>query len=354
MVLLHGIWMNAYRGWEENIYGPGFEFVKRMGWGGEIFNFVDVDGRCYGHVEVRPRRVGDVEIEPDLRIEQIGAATGADRVEGVLAVWTAPDPRRPGRTVVGWYDNATVFRRFQTPKGALKGRRMHDDQLCGYRVVAAAEDCVLLPSDRRKLTFPPKTVGQKGVPGQFNVYYPSNPKHGEAGHAIEERVRAFIAAHGSGAKRPPQRDKTPYLADIERRKQIEAAAFAAVWRYFDERGYELYDRQKDNLGYDLIARDGVETLCVEVKGRSVGDVAADFSRNEYEKIRCAEAGRFADGSYRICIVTDALRDPAVHHFAWWLDSAKGGGAWRALDGTSTLHLKAVEAARGTATPSDNA
>ena len=50
MVILHGIWMTNYRGWEPKIFAAGFSYPAANGWGGELFNFMPVNKKYYGHV----------------------------------------------------------------------------------------------------------------------------------------------------------------------------------------------------------------------------------------------------------------------------------------------------------------
>jgi hypothetical protein len=286
MVLLHGIWMTDYKSWEPKIYAAGFKFPAENGWGGEMFDFKDVEGKCYGHVEIIERMIRGNVVEPQLRIEALGAEKSADVVHDVLVIWTAPDPRRRGRTIVGWYKNATVYRRRQEPSGALRRKRTYDGNVCSYRV--EAETGVLLPPEKRKLTIPPRKHGQKGGPGEFGAFYPASS--GATGRKIEQDIRHFIET-GKTLGSSTNRKGGGYQPDPARRTEIEDKAIGFVWDHFEKLDYTLDDHQKDNLGYDLIATDGNEILCIEVKGRSGNDVIADFSRNEYETILKAEKGR---------------------------------------------------------------
>jgi hypothetical protein len=54
-------------------------------------------------------------------------------------------------------------------------------------------------------------------------------------------------------------------------------------------GYDVDDISAMNLGYDLVAVQGDTTLCIEVKGRSGSAVMADFTFNEFDKIRLENA-----------------------------------------------------------------
>jgi hypothetical protein len=355
LVVLHGIHLNDYDGSLEGFYAGGFKWAAENGWGGEVLNFRLTSGRCYGHVEV---------LENSIHIEKLGTTATSDSIDNVLVVWTAPDPSpRRGRIVVGWYDNAKVYRNRQQPKGALKRARTYRDpysrkpHTLSFQVEADEKDCRLLAPEERVLWIPPRKKGDKGIPGQSPVYFPELQK--EVGPEIARRIRHFIetgkALPLSEAVSPKSgRKGNRVQPDPERRKEIEDTAMRIVTDHFEAFGYDVDDVSATNLGYDLVAVQGDATLCIEVKGRSSSAVVADFTFNEFDKICLEERGRFVDGSYRICIVADALGErasPKLHHFRCveLSDEAKIASrqrAWQNIDSDATLELTPREAAQG--------
>lgn len=351
MVLMHVVWMSEYQGHEHKIFAGGFKWAARSGYGHEMFNFKAIRGHCFGYVEVVQRRIKGNTVDPQLRIESLGAPRGSDSVDNVLVVWTAPNPDKRGRTIVGWYKNATVFRHKQQPEPHIGRARSWDHQVFSYRVKARAEDCVLLPPERRVLTIPPRTKGKKGMPGEFGAFYPHLHSYKHT-RDLERKICAFIE---TGIAQPlgPVPNSTRHgtrQPDPERRKEIEKASVESVWQHFaTDLGYTIEDRQSENVGYDLRATKGDDVLCIEVKGRSCGDIVAEFTPNEYATIRLHEQMKFHDGSYRICIVTDALTTPRIHHFSYWRWlERRQSGEWRSLDGKLLLNLSTRVAALGTA------
>lgn len=350
MLILNGIRLAAYDGTLAGFYPGGFKWPAKTGWGAEIFNFKQYRGRCYGHAET---------LGQSIHIEKLGAHPRDKHVNGILVVWTAPSPEG-GRTVVGWYSNATVYRDRRKPRGGLAAARTYDNTVCTYIVEAAERDCHLVhPEEARVLTIPKRKRGQRHIPGMSSIYYPA--LHGRVGARIEDRIRRYIRT----GQIPPLREaknSTPgkgnraagrVQVDPERRKGIEDAAVKFVRNHFENKlKYKVEDRQQDYCGYDLRATRGDEILCIEVKGRSGKDITADFTINEYETIKKFQSGQFGDGSYRICIVTDALNDAnsrEMHHF-WYLprQGKRGTGEWRKVNGAAALQLRPLEAARATA------
>ena len=92
VVLLHGINMTSYMGHEDNIHAGGFKFARERGLGGEIYNFDEVDGRCYGYVEITPR--DDTEVA--IRLEHLGAPKSSASLDGGVGGMDGAVPRRQG------------------------------------------------------------------------------------------------------------------------------------------------------------------------------------------------------------------------------------------------------------------
>ncbi len=80
---------------------------------------------------------------------------------------------------------------------------------------------------------------------------------------------------------------------------------ALVWAHYEERGYELEDVSKANLGWDLEATAGTLTLRIEVKGLSGKVASIELTPNEYKAFQKTTL------DYRLCIVTNALTTPTL-------------------------------------------
>ena len=326
-VFLHGINMETYGGYEENLHAGGFEFVLKNGFGHEIFNFTNIDGRCYGYVEMtaiddRPKAIN---------LTNLGASKSATSVDGVLAVWTAPRRGKEGREIVGWYRNATLHKNLIKPTGSVKQKRKYrhpitgEHLILGYRIEARVEDCFLLRPEQRILIIPAYPNGTKGVPGQSAIYYPFRHTSKEA-KRLRRDVLDFVNDDNTRPSKPsrPRKGHARGRQDQARKKAIEIAAVAYVRACFGQDGnglgFRIESREAEDVGYDVLMTKGDLTLCAEVKGRSRDDVVAEFSSNESRTVRKVQDGRFREGEYRVCIVTDALNERGkrtLHVFSWW-------------------------------------
>lgn len=165
--------MREYRGLYGDRISGGGKFVRKNGYGHEMFNFLPSYGYMYGFV--RPNH-------ETIRIERLGALKADDSIDEILAVWTAK-ANTGGTFIVGWYKNATVYKNYQTPPSHSK--RIYKDKDFGYYVRAKVEDCKLLPVDKRTFNIP--RSGNVRM-GQSPVWFADRPKHQE----FKETVSSYI------------------------------------------------------------------------------------------------------------------------------------------------------------------
>jgi Domain of unknown function (DUF3883) len=274
-------WMTAYRGRKGDHIKGGGEYVKEHGFGDEIFNFEPYKGRYYGY----GRPANNV-----IAVERLGAPDGSPFVDRTMVVWVA-DSR-----VAGWYKNARVYRERQSPvPGSKRFFRGHE---CGYYVTAKKQDCKLLDPDARTLAVPRAREVDGGM-GRY-VWYAEGAQHAEFLEQLFDFIRSGGKSNQNGAMRAG-RGGQGWQTDPRRRKRIEEAAVREVMRYYGkDLRYEVTDRQTEHCGWDLEATKNGTVLQLEVKGVAGGEVAVELTANEY---RWMKKNR---GSYRVCIVTDAL------------------------------------------------
>lgn len=95
--------------------------------------------------------------------------------------------------------------------------------------------------------------------------------------------------------------------DSKTRKEIENAAIKHVTNFLKKEGFQVDDRQDENLGYDLLATKDTVTRFIEVKGTDGQEPRFFITRNE---------SKFADENceWFIYIVCLARKSPQLHVF----------------------------------------
>jgi hypothetical protein len=161
MIFLNVAWMKRYQGLAGDSMTGGGAHIQEHGEGCEMFNFKPYEGYMYGFVRVKG----------SINIERLGASPLDNSIDGVLVIWVARSPS-DGTVIVGWYENAMVYRDCQPPPEG-SGRERKGRREWGYRVIAKAEDCRLLPANERAFGIP---RGGKGSMGQANVWYADQPE----------------------------------------------------------------------------------------------------------------------------------------------------------------------------------
>jgi hypothetical protein len=312
MLFLRTAWMKKYEGVSQSDKpSGGGSFVKKHGWGGEIFNFRPLKGKMYGYVRLMRGE------ESNIAIDRIGAQSNDEYIDNVLVVWVATRPEG-GTYIVGWYSDARVYNKVQEPSDSLD--RWYNDENINYRVTTDSKKAKRLEEDER--IFPVEGMGHS------NLWYAEKPEHEE----FKNKVLSYVFHGKNPAKSRPRRG----TIDPERRVKIEKTAVEIVKKHYLSKGYEVSSVEKDNMGWDLEATYNEITLRIEVKGLSGKDVNAGLTPNEYEKMTREEYWY----SYRIAVVTHALeKEPVLRIFSYSVDNGK----WEDEKGTA-LKIEEIVAA----------
>lgn len=275
-------WMERYQGLRsgDHISGGG-AYVKKEGRGHEVCNFSPDNDTLYGYVQAPGVQIN---------LDRLGANSGDDSIAGTTVVWTATRPGG-GTTIVGWYKDATVFRNYQQFKKAPRAQSQNG--IDGYRITASVGSVTLLPVDARVFEIPRQV---KGGMGQSNIWYADSPESS----ALVKEVRKWI--EGGKYPRKPKQGKPQ---DQERKVKVEKAAIRVCCTHFENLGYEVVSVEKDNVGWDLVAKSGRSSLRIEVKGLSGTEFSIELTPNEY-KVFTQQAR-----DYRLAVVTNALGCPSL-------------------------------------------
>ncbi|WP_031597611.1 protein NO VEIN domain-containing protein [Ferrovum myxofaciens] len=271
---------------DEKPIGGGSYNNKEIGH--ETYNFLNVNGICYGYF--KPNMKSPFEIN----LGRIERDCNDDKIDNVRVIWFATKPGGGGQVVIGWYKNATVFRTIQS-HDYLTQR--------GYNIKASVDDCVLLPISKRKFPVGHGIKGEKkGNPGQANAFYVLDDKgqvkdlkiptnawitglieyvtnyDGPNISSREDEILEDIltAEHFSGGQ--------GFQSNVEARLMIETHAMAICKKYYSDEGYVVEDVSATS-SYDFIITKNRLSRFVEVKGTQTTGDTIILTKNEVELSR---------------------------------------------------------------------
>lgn len=281
-IFLRIAWMKHYKGVTiDDIPRGAGSYVDEYEDGGEVYNFYPNRGSYYGYARVSRGR--------SLDLAHFGADEQDEFIDDITIVLFARNPETGGQFIVGWYKKARLYRSVQSGNNK------------DYNFKTLVKNGTLVKHTNR--IFPVEG------PGQTNVWYPKYYKDSQ----FFKTLAAYINNPGSYKPKRKKRKKVSggWQMDAEKRKKVEIAAMDAVAAYFEDRNYEVAYREKENLGWDLEAYLGNQTLLLEVKGLSNDFSCVDFTPNEYQKSKAKK------NNYRICVLSNALsKNKKLDIFYW--------------------------------------
>lgn len=284
-------WMRWYRGPQADDEKPigGGSYTKTK-LGHEAFNFLPVDGAVLGYFQPRlqPQKLQE-EHPSTVALERIRPGFIGDALDEVLAVFVATNPKLGGQRIIGWFSDATAYRRRQ-PSRAQKRNRF------SYFLKTKVEKAVLVPEARRDFQIP----SGKGAFGQANVCYALDGNGREkAAPWIAEALKYIEAYDLEDVAKEPESEADPEIEQvlgvtIERgagfqsnpriRQAIEEYAMRRAKAHLDKLGYKPEDRHKTN-SYDFRCEVSGAELFIEVKGTQDNGESVSLTPKEVEHAR---------------------------------------------------------------------
>lgn len=158
-------YMKNYCGTVNDVPVNGGKYIAEYNDGGEVYNFLDYNGKCYGYF----MHYGD-----NLNIERIdGCDPKQEYADDVLVVWVAKRSDDAHNVIVGWYKNARVYRYVKNDFSCNTfGFYPDPEKDLEYNIVADAKDCFLLPEHMRNFIIPRAAkAGQGRGMGQSAIWY---------------------------------------------------------------------------------------------------------------------------------------------------------------------------------------
>ena len=282
-------WSMCYQG--DAIYNGG-SYVKEEGYGFEIYNFKDINGKMYGYVRTQGR----------CDLARLEPGTNKNKISGILVVFTATH-KKGGTYIVGWYKNADFYRDYQETR--LK-ERMYKNEYLGYIAITDSVNAVLLPEHIR-FSFPKIPRRIKGGMGTSSIWYADKPEM----EIFKKSVLDCIEKYEINQKENHSTETLARQPDIDKKKQIEKIAIDYVVNEYENQGFSVMSVENKNYGWDLEARKNNICYKLEVKGLSGDRVSIELSENEYKKMQTHIE------QYRLCVVCGCLNEnPSLHIFAY--------------------------------------
>ncbi|WP_419781216.1 DUF3883 domain-containing protein [Maridesulfovibrio sp.] len=294
-------WMNSYKGpvAGDNTTG-NHGYLQDHDHGHECFNFKPLNGYCYGYV---PGGRG-------ANINRLGASGKDESIDEILVVWIARSPVDNLTYIVGWFEDAKVFRK---PQDDLQEERNLHGNPYIYGVVAKENKTQLVPTDQRVFIIPSSRTVKHGF-GQSSYWYAD--KRPDIQKATVKYIRNGALPNSS---KKIKNGSSPRNNDPELRKTVEETAVNLAIYHYENLGFTVISKETEGVGWDLEARNDNLELFIEVKGLSGDTLSVEFTPNEYDKMREHHK------KYVIFVVTEALLAPQKHIFRCydenvWIDS----------------------------------
>jgi len=265
-------WMKFYKGntKQDKPIGAG-AYVQENEDGGEVCNFLDINGLCYGYARMPPGRNIDIKRE--------GASPFDTSVNDVDVIFIATNPKDGGQYIVGFYNNAIVYKKPQTIKNKKRGN--HNNYVC------------LCPSKSAFLVSEKDRVYDITGAGQANIWHAS-----EYLTNTELRRLTTYLLKVKGSLQTARKSSGSFNSNIKANAEAEMKAMEYVKQYFESNEFKVIDIHKDNLGWDFTAIKNTVEYQLEVKGLSGNFTSIDLTPNEFDKMENKKS------TYLVCIVSN--------------------------------------------------
>ncbi len=148
-------WMKEYKGCvNADIPINGGKYNKDA-IGYEAFNNLSHNGIFYGYVQPGTNRTaGKEKWDGQIHIEKLGADKSDESTDEVLIIWVATSKQKVGQYIVGWYQNATVYREIREIRAQdIEERKQHCDaeykESVPHRYNISTKYSVVIPEENR-------------------------------------------------------------------------------------------------------------------------------------------------------------------------------------------------------------
>jgi hypothetical protein len=276
-------WSDEYRG---GLVVGRYAHIEKYDEAHERFNFQPTSGgRYYGYLPP----IGTGKRPPQPKV-----------ADGWLLIFVSARKGNGPLTVVGWYEDATLHPEYEDrPEYKTEPDFERDVDGKKYTYCMSTASAHLIPVGSRSQVVSGEHFKRSPV-----LYVRGNGKDEAWRRELAQLAEELVGSPPADIDVPPP---TIAFPDPERRSLVEHAAIETAKAYLSEENM-VTDRQRDNCGYDLLARNRAtgEEMHVEVKGTSSQTMHFYLTRNEYRYMLAPQ--------WRLLIVTDALANAQVALF----------------------------------------
>ncbi|MBD3590802.1 HNH endonuclease [Bacteroides sp. GM023] len=227
--------MEKYSGFEQNVIGGG-RYVDSRGFGHELFNFKNDNGKCYGytapHCRVNLNKISKIEICQDAHGKYL---------DDVLVIFTCQG-KNGKRVIAGFYQKARVYEKEVSDK---RTTRIYNEVNINYNLICDASNAVLISQNDRNFEIPSSKSNNGSGHGQSNIWYANK----DSDNTIRQEV-------------------IQYVNDILTNSISE------------EHKYNLYDEKKSYIATTQAIKRSKEARnkCIELKGCKCNICGFDFQQ----------------------------------------------------------------------------
>lgn len=277
-------YMKEYKGLDEydnKISGAG-SYTTTNNQGGEIFNFKqNDDGYVYGFVETNynggKANTGKVEFAKNIGLENIDpSATNDEFLDDVKVIFISKGEDQDRNVVVGYYDNATVYRKRQKGPNPF-----------GYNFKCENKNAILIPENERYFEYPKTNIDDSYNFGRENISYPYKNKENKTTITLIENVLDYLNKLKTGTKDEfyiylKSNEYTPG-AITQYINSINQISTQLIGKYIDKKITEIFDVGTIQQLHDLMLNKESELYKINKKRKYTWSAAlgkyADFLIN---------------------------------------------------------------------------
>jgi 5-methylcytosine-specific restriction protein A len=161
MFFVHLTNMKEYCGHEEDVLGGG-RFVKKEGYGHELFNFKNDGGKCYGYTTPWCKLNLEKIDKDNINMDVLG-----NYVDNVSVIFTC-EGIDGKRVIAGFYQNA---RAYACGVDDNRKSRLFNNESIKYNLICDATNAILISQDERSFPIPHSKSNNGSGHGQFNIWY---------------------------------------------------------------------------------------------------------------------------------------------------------------------------------------